>query len=54
LPGSPGEEPNRFVGGGSGNDDGDDHGVGEFYWFVESITSREFLDSVRTNAARLV
>jgi hypothetical protein len=47
----PGEEPNRFLGGGSGNDEGDDGGEGgEFYWFVESITSREFLDSVRTNA----
>jgi hypothetical protein len=33
------------LGGGPGNEEG-----GEFYWFVESITSREFLDSVRTNA----
>jgi len=42
----PGEEPNRFLGGGPGNDEG-----GEFYWFVESITSRQFLEAAETNAA---
>jgi hypothetical protein len=42
----PGEEPNRFLGGGPGNEEG-----GEFYWFVESITSRQFLEAAGTNAA---
>jgi hypothetical protein len=40
-----GEEPNRIMGGGPGQDDPDD-----MYWFVESITSREGIERSRPNA----
>jgi hypothetical protein len=39
LPG-PDEEPNRVTCGGPGPD-----GVGGMYWFVETITSRQFIDA---------
>jgi hypothetical protein len=41
----PGEEPNRIMGGGPGPD-----GVGDMYWFVETITARELIEA--TIAAR--
>jgi hypothetical protein len=36
----PGERPNRMMCGGPGPD-----GVGDMYWFVETITSREFIEA---------
>jgi hypothetical protein len=38
-----GEEPNRIMGGGPGQDGPDD-----MYWFVEAITSREVIDASRS------
>jgi hypothetical protein len=48
IPPFPGaaEEPIRFLGGGPGRDEG-----GEFFWFVESITFRQFLEAAGTNTA---
>jgi hypothetical protein len=36
----PGERPNRIMCGGPGPD-----GVGDMYWFVETITSRELIEA---------
>lgn len=44
LPG-PSEEPNRALAGGPGQDPD-----GDFYWFVESITSRNLIEASRPNA----
>ena len=44
LPGS-GEEPNRIMCGGPGQDE-----AGAMYWFVESITSRQIIEASRPNA----